>query len=294
MLDQHHFEQVSRGTKMRKIYAPLLFIFILLIAGCSNAGKTSLNSDVVFRSVDEIIEQPLEIANFANDGSATLPIHTTVPVACTLVYGTTPEFGSLTLDQDMAGGTHSDHNPLLQGLAPETKYYFRVQGIDADGVIYISEVMTFETPAVDLSEVENLASPLMGAEIVGFSSAFGGADEGAQWGAASAFDDNPNTEWSSAGDGSDAWVEVKLAQPASVSAVSFQSRAMSNGTAITLAFTITTESGETLGPFEIPDTNQPYEFEMTFEAHTLRFDLLDTTGGNTGVVDIAVFGEYLE
>ncbi len=279
---------------MRKtVWLPLL-IFVALLAACSNSGGTALTEGITFRSVDEIIDQPLEVTNFASDGSATLPIHTTVPVACTVVYGTTPEFGSLTLDQDMAGGTHSDHNPLLSGLEPETTYYFRVQGVDDDGNIYLSEVMTFTAPRADDSPIENLASPLQGAEITGYSSAFGGAAPDERWGAKSAFDDNPNTEWSSAGDGDDAWIEIKLAQPARIDAVSFQSRAMPDGTAITLAFTVTTENGEIIGSFDVPDTSQPFEFDLAFEAQALRFELVDTTGGNTGVVDIAVFGDFIE
>ena len=101
---------------MRKQFWLFLIITGNLLAACSNSSVVGLTEGVIFQSVDEIIEQPLEITNFANNGSATLPIHTTVPVACSLVYGTTPEFGSLTLDQDMAGGTHSNHNPLLQGI----------------------------------------------------------------------------------------------------------------------------------------------------------------------------------
>lgn len=140
-----------------------------------------------------------------------------MPVACTIVYGTTPEFGSLTLDQDMAGGTHSDHNPLLTGLEPETEYFFRVQGVDDDGIVYLSEVMTFTTPDFAASAgaqvaTDNLASTAMGAEVIGYSSSFGDAGLNDRWGAGNAFDDNPNTEWSTAGDGDGAWVEVKLAQ----------------------------------------------------------------------------------
>ncbi len=279
---------------MRKHSWIPIFIFIAFLAACTNSGGAALTEGITFRSINEIIGQPLEVTNFANDGSATFPIHTTVPVACSIVYGTTPEFGSLTLDQDMAEGTHSAHNPLLLGLEPETTYYFRVQGVDDNGVIYLSEVMTFTTPPRDTSPVENLASPLLGAEITGYSSAFGDAAPDDRWGAASAFDDNPNTEWSSAGDGSDAWIEVKLAQPARIDAVSFQSRVMSDGSAITLAFIVTPENGEVFGPFEIPDTSQPFEFDVAFEAQTLRFELVDTSGGNTGVVDIAVFGEFIE
>jgi hypothetical protein len=110
----------------------LFTISALALAACSQAQTeptSSLTEGYTFRPVEDIIDADLEVTNFANDGSATLPIHTSVPVTCTVVYGTTPEFGSLTLDQDMAGGTHSDHNPLLSGLEPETEYYFRVQGM---------------------------------------------------------------------------------------------------------------------------------------------------------------------
>lgn len=250
---------------------------------------------VEFRPVEAILDgQKLEPTNFASDGTATLPIETTLPVACSIVYGTTPEFGQLAVDMDMAGGAHTEHSPLLTGLEPETTYYFRVQGVDNNGVIYISEVMTFTTPVFDTNETENLASSSRGAEIIGFSSAFGNAELDERWGAGSAFDDNPNTQWSSAGDGDEAWVEVKLARPAKIEAVEFWSRSMSDGTAITLAFTITTETGQVYGPFEVPDANEPYEFEISFEADTLRFDLVETTGGNTGITDIAIYGEFIE
>lgn len=278
----------------KSILPGALMLLALFLHACAGKGNEALPEGMQFHSIDEIIEGPLEITNFASDGSASLPIHTTIPVACTIVYGPTPEFGSLSLDQDMAAGVHSDHNPLLFGLESETEYYFRVQGVDESGVVYLSEVMMFTTPARENVTVENLASPLLGAEITGYSSAFGNAGLKDRWGAASAFDDNPNTEWSSAGDGDNAWIEVKLAKPGRIKAVSFHTRSMSDGSAITLAFTVTTDTGEVFGPFQVTDSSQPYEFEAAFEAQSLRFDLVDTTGGNTGAVDIVVFGEFIE
>ena len=115
----------------------LFVISALALAACSQSqvdSTSTLTESYTFRPVEDIIDTRLEVANFADDGSATLPITTSVPVACTVVYGTTPEFGSLSLDQDMDGGTHSDHNPLLSNLEPETEYYFRVQGVDDDGI----------------------------------------------------------------------------------------------------------------------------------------------------------------
>lgn len=119
---------------------------------------------------------------------------------------------------------------------------------------------------------------------------YGDAAPTSNWGIANAFDVNPNTAWSSAGDGNAAWVEIKLAQPARVTAVSFHSRSMADGSAITQAFTVTTETGQVFGPFSLPDANQPYQFEVAFVAQTLKFELMDTTGGNTGG-RISVLGE---
>jgi len=280
-----------------KQFLLLSLLLLAFTAACSAAdddNRNGLIDSYTFRSVDEIIDQELEVINFAKDGSATLPIQTSIPVACTIVYGTTPEFGSLTLDQDMAGGAHSDHSPLLSGLEPKTEYYFRVQGVDDGGVVYLSDVMTFTTPEQRESETTNLASPDLGSEIIGFSSAFGGADLLERWGAGSAFDDNPNTEWSTAGDGDGAWIEVKLAKKAQIDSVAFQSRAMNDGSAIARVFTITTREGDTLGPFELPDADEAYTFETPIQAQILRFTLTETTGGNTGAVDIAVYGNFEE
>jgi hypothetical protein len=274
--------------------------FLLFLGACAPVGSETsgevvgLVEDITFQPIDAIIDSPLEVTNFANDGTATLPIRTSVPVACTVVYGQTEAFGSLTLDQDMAGGTHSDHNPLLQGLEPETEYFFRVQGVDDEGVVYLSEVMTFTTPPRDTGQVENLASPLRGADVVGFSSAFGGAGVNDRWGPGMAFDDNPNTEWSTDGDGNQAWVEVQLAGPARVDTLTFHTRSMSDGSSITDAFTVTTDRGETFGPFQVAGGDGPASFEVDFTAEKLRFDLVETTGGNTGAVDIGVYGSFLE
>lgn len=246
---------------------------------------------IEFRPIEDILETDLIVSHFASDGTATLPIETRIPVACTLVYGTTPEFGKLTLDQDMAGGTHTTHNPLLTDLEPETTYYYRVQGVDDAGTIYVSQTMTFTTPPQEESTVENLLSPELGAQILGVSSNWNGQPNDGSFGILNAFDGSPNTAWSSNGDGNDAWVEIQLAQRSRIQQVEFWTRSMSDGTAQIFEFTVTTDSGETYGPFTLPDPDQPYVFEVEFEAETLRFDVTDSSGGNVGAVEIAVYGD---
>jgi hypothetical protein len=257
-------------------------------------GTPEPDDAIALHPISEIIDGDLTITDFANDGTARLPLTTRVPVACTLVYGTTPAFGSLTLDQDMAGGSHGEHNPLLSGLEPETTYYFRVQGVDNAGTIYVSDVMTFTTPPQDDTPVTNLASPELGAQITGYSSAYGDAAPDETWGAASAFDGSPNTAWSSDGDGNEAWIEIELAQRSHITGLEFWSRLMNDGTSQVFEFTVTADGGETYGPYTLPDAEAGHAFDVDFDATTLRFDLIDTSGGNTGAVEIGVYGDPVE
>ncbi len=286
---------------MKKLIYLCLCMALLIMIPFASAQDDTLETvsddilaSITFLPVDSILEGELEVTNFANDGTATLPIVTTVSVACTIVYGTTPEFGQLSVDQDMDGGTHSNHNPLLLDLEPETTYYFRVQGTDDFGNIYLSETMSFTTPAQAEVENNNLLSADNGAVILGYSSAFGGAEDSETWGINSAFDGSQNSAWSSAGDGDAAFVEVQLAQRASIQEVEFWTRAMSNDTAQIFEFTVTTDSGDVYGPYELPDAEQSYTFDVEFEAETLRFDVTDSNGGNTGAVEIAVYGEFID
>ncbi|MEZ4671402.1 MAG: discoidin domain-containing protein [Anaerolineae bacterium] len=262
----------------------------IIIAQDTNNTVDALLKNVVVRPIGDIVDAELIVTNFANDGTATLPITTSVPVACSIVYGTTSDFGSLSVDQDMNGGTHSVHNPLLKNLEPETKYYFRVQGTDDAGIIYLSDVMTFITPAQQPATTTNLASPEMGAEITGYSSAFGNAGLTATWGAQSAVDGSPNTAWSSAGDGDKAWLEIKLAQRSQIDRIEYWSRSMSDGTSRVLEFTITADDGTVYGPFSLPDASQAYSFNVDFQTTTLRFAVVKSSGGNTGAVEFGVYG----
>ena len=271
----------------------LNLLFVVALSAQDTLPAPEDQSGVTVRPVTDIIDGELTVTNFAADGTATLPITTSVPVACSIIYGTTPEFGSLAVDMDMNGGAHTDHQPLLSGLEPETTYYFRVQGVDAGGVIYVSDVQTFTTPAQQIAEVTNLASPELGAEIIGYSSAFGGAAPEFAWGILSAFDGSSNSAWSSQGDGSNAWFEIRLGQRSHIERIEYWTRTMSNNTAQVFSFTITADDGTVYGPFDVPDANQSFAYEVDFEAETLRFEVVESNGGNTGAVEFGVYGTPL-
>ncbi|HEX9803651.1 MAG TPA: discoidin domain-containing protein [Gammaproteobacteria bacterium] len=194
----------------------------------------------------------------------------------------------------MAGGAHSDHHPLLTGLTPDTLYYARLQGVGPDGTLYRSEQYTFRTAPASAASVEpNLALLENGARVVGVSSNFGsGADDG-PWGALNAFDGDGATAWSSDGDGASAWIEIELAGHTRVTRIGFWTRTMGSSAQIQ-SFQIVTDDGETVGPFNLTDAGQSYSFDTDFSARRLRFEAVTSSGGNTGVVEIEVYGEQLE
>ena len=255
------------------------------------AGATPTPNGYTIRPLSEIYtDSPPEVINITNS-HATLSFVSSVPLACAVVYGKSNEFGMIAVDQDMNGGAHTDHSPLMSGLEPDTEYHYRVQGSAADGTIYIDEERTFRTPAAESSNEINLASLTAGAQVIAVSSNFGNAANDQTWGANSAIDENPATAWSSNGDGNNAFIEVQLAEANQPHAVEVWTRSMSDGTAQIKQFTLSTNSGQQLGPFTLPDATQAYRFELdiTDTIQSLRLDVADSTGGNTGLVEFSVY-----
>jgi hypothetical protein len=266
----------------------LLGLFLIfLFAACTDTNGAS-ETKLDFLPIDEIVDSELVITDFIN-GTANLPIQTSIPVACSIVYGTSPDFGSIATDLDMAGGAHAEHNPLLTGLASNTEYYYRVQGVDAAGNIYVSNVMTFTTPDFEAASAtsNNLAQS---ASITDYSSIFGNGTVDSQWGANNAIDGNPNTQWSSNGDGDDAWIELELAAETHITRIGFWTRTMGTSAQIE-SFQIVTDRDETFGPFVVSDAAEVFYFDVDFIAQRLRFEVLTSSGGNTGAIEIEVYGE---
>lgn len=225
---------------------------------------------------------------------AILVFESGIPLACSVVYGETTAYGSIATDLDMSGGAHTDHHPLITELKPDTEYHYRVQGTSAEGVFYMSGDLRFRTlPEPDETEL-NLASLAQGAAIIAVSSNFGGAANDEPWGALNAIDGNRGTAWSSDGDGDEAFLEIKLAGQAQLSAIEVWSRSMADGTAEIYSFTLTTDGGEVLGPFELEDTEQAHRFPIDVMARSLLLEIITSSGGNTGLVEFAAYGTLLK
>ena len=139
---------------------------------------------------------------------------------------------------------------------------------------------------------DNLSSPAQGASIVEASSNYEGGANDSSFGADKALDGDPNTAWSSNGDGSDAWLEIELLSETQVMSLGFWSRTMGDSAEI-FSFRVVTDRGEVVGPFILEGSGEMYYFDTDVRGKRLRFEAIDSSGGNTGAVEIAVYGDRL-
>ncbi|MFO7966747.1 MAG: discoidin domain-containing protein [Archaeoglobaceae archaeon] len=270
-----------------KIKLVILTISVLFL-GCS-ADDTG--SETV-QPMEDILFSGPEFTNIGPNSASAL-IDTRISVVCAAVYGKTTDYGKIATDADMMGGAHRNHSPLLTGLEPATTYHVRFQGTGPDGTLYRSEDYTFTTSDADTRpEGENMALLSEGAKVTAVSSIFGGGGMNSAWGGNNAIDGDPNTEWSSNGDGDDAWIEVELPEKVQITQIGLWTRTMGNtGQIESFQVVVGEEYGAkgTYGPFTLEDASRTYYFDTNFSAKKLRFEVLESTGGNTGVVEIEVY-----
>lgn len=215
------------------------------------------------------------------DGTASVLINTTIEVVCAVSYGPTEELGFLATDTDMAGGGHSDHHPLLVNLEENSDYFYRLSGVGPEGELYTSELRRFTNGGhVAATPGPNIAPE---GTVVDVSSEFS-----ATFAAPLAIDGDRATEWSSAGDGDDAYIVIDLGEAVDLTGVGFRTREMSDGSSITTSFTVTIDDREPLGPFDAGLGLAVAEFEAF--GRLVRIDVETSTGGNTGAVEIEVYG----
>ncbi|MEA2642618.1 MAG: hypothetical protein QOF51_4012 [Chloroflexota bacterium] len=218
----------------------------------------------------------------APDGlSALLQVRTTIAMVCAVTYGETSSLGQIATDAGMAGAAQQDHAPILNGLKPDTEYVYRLQGVGQDGNLYQSELLRFRTPvATGFAPLgPNVA---IGATVVAVSSEFSSA-----YAARNAVDGRTTTEWSSLGDGDHAFIAIDLGQEVNAIGVGFRTRQMADGSSLTTSFSITTDDGATYGPFSAGQGLAVAT--VAFTSRTVRFNVVTSTGGNTGAVEVEVY-----
>lgn len=259
---------------------------VLLILGVSLGGCQSEQAPFAFEDV--------RVEELAAD-RAVVRFNTSVPTTCELVFGTAPNaLTERAEDPSMADNTFAlVHEVPLEGLAPAQRYYFRPFGSDETGASAQGALSEFETLAATEAPDPgtNLAALSAGTTVLSVSSNFGGAANDAQWGIDSALDDDLRTAWASAGEGDAATFELDLGQVRTIGSLAVRSRSMSDGSSIVTAFELSGTNGQRFGPFETPEATVRYRFALpeTWTTQRVRFTILSSTGGNTGLLDFALF-----
>lgn len=224
-----------------------------------------------------------------SSSSAVIVLKTAAPAFCQVNYGLTARYGEMR--RMSMSGAMTDHRVLLPGLSPDTVYHFRLTAVDAQARLYRSGDLTFRTLAATggagRPKGENVAALIAGAKVAGVSSNYGGAGITSTYGANNAIDGDHATEWSSNGDGDAAWIEIELARTFHITAVGFWTRTMGSSAEIQ-QFEVIADGGRTLGPFTLPNAAGIHYFPVNVTTRRLRFNVLKSTGGNTGAVEIEV------
>lgn len=274
------------------ISLPVLVTCVLALA-CSDVATPTRDAahpagQDVLRPLDEILAGPVGIADLSAE-AATVRVQTSKPVMCSVVYGIDDRYGSQSTDPDMGGQPHTDHRAPLRGLPPDSVIHYRIQGAAPDGAIYVSRDLTFQTPpsGAAAGARRNLASLQAGARIAEASSVFGSSPA---WKAENAIDGDPRTEWSSQGDGNRAFLTVDLGKVTEVAEVGAWTRTMGTSAQIS-SFRVVGDGGIIAGPFDLPDALRLHSFPVRLTTRLLRFEVVSSSGGNAGFVEVGAYGK---
>lgn len=234
--------------------------------------------------IEDVVEAPIEVSEVSSV-AASLVVVTSIDLACVVVFGRDASFGGLALDQDMGGGAHRDHRVVMRGLEPDTEYLYRLQGSDAQGNFYASEVRRFRTPPAARGAAlgVDVATVAAGAVVIATSSDFGSGFAGER-----AIDGDARSEWSSRGDGDGAFITVRLSEAVDVTGFGLWTRTMGSSAQIE-RFEVVNEHGDVFGPFEVPDAAALHAFAASGRGQEFTFRVVASSGGNTGAVEVAVY-----
>ena len=250
------------------------------LTACGGTGGTKNSTSIRDFRLIEIGKPRLQIA--ADGRSAIVQVETNPPTVCAIAYGRTTSLGSIADDPSMGGTAISRHTVILGGLTPGTTYRFLLTATDAHGRVFQTrELTTFTTPRKSAAPGQDVA---IGAKIVADSSQWSNA-----YRAANAVDGNLSTEWASAEDGDRAFIEIDLGRQRKITGISFVTREMSDGSAITRTFAVVVDGRRRYGPFPAGNRLDPHIVLVSFTGRFLCFEVVQSTGGNTGAAEIEVF-----
>jgi hypothetical protein len=250
------------------------------VAACGSKGEAKGTASVRAFQLVEVGKTHLQVA--ADGRSATVQVETNPPTVCAIAYGKTASLGSIADDPNMGGTAISHHTVVLGDLTPGTTYRYRLTATDAQGLVFQTQQLgTFTTPREAATHQRDVA---VGAKVVAVSSQWSYA-----YRAANAIDGNLSTEWASNGDGNRAFITIDLGREHKVTGIAFITREMADGSAIAKTFAVVVDGQRRYGPFPAGNRLDLRVAPVAFTGRRLRFEVVTSTGGNTGAAEIEVF-----
>eukprot|EP00238_Polyblepharides_amylifera_P012459 CAMPEP_0196582360 /NCGR_PEP_ID=MMETSP1081-20130531/38675_1 /TAXON_ID=36882 /ORGANISM="Pyramimonas amylifera, Strain CCMP720" /LENGTH=407 /DNA_ID=CAMNT_0041902901 /DNA_START=248 /DNA_END=1471 /DNA_ORIENTATION=- len=225
--------------------------------------------------------------------SASLSVVTTLPTISTVRFwesGKEAETARLLRKVHLEGVT--DHSLTIQALSPGVTYEGELFLVLESGSVIKSTLSSWTTPADTNTESEfgeNVALLSLGATVSSRSSVHSSGYD-----ATLAIDGMSSTQWSSSGDGNNAFLVIDLGSEIEIMGVGFWTRTMGTSAQISqFQVSDVTEgtSGEVLGSFSLADADQLYRFAISpaLSVRVLRFDVQESSGGNTGAISVEVY-----
>jgi len=118
------------------IFAIISYLFLVNVDGYNFATQTS---PVGFENIKTINISSTEVTIVGN---------TTIPVNCTIEYGTNGIFSNTASDNDSMNMLHTKHSVEILNLEPDTKYNYRFV-VEYDDKTYSSDMGIFQTTQSD-------------------------------------------------------------------------------------------------------------------------------------------------
>jgi len=273
--DEFHFTATQDSDKNLIEEEQILFIPIT---------EFSSNEVLIWQNEPNITE--------LDDSAATFSFDTTLATLSSTAYGKTANFGS---SIRMSSAEPSlNHRMDLLALTPNTTYHHNTIVVDQQGEIYppfIGSFKTLENDEESQPKQNNVALLSLGASIHAVSSNWNNGGNSSAFGANNTIDGDPSSEWSSNGDGNDAFIEIDLGQIYSISSIGFWTRKMTDSAKIS-QFEVFDVDDNSLGIFTLPDAKQRYIFDIPTGNHQfLRFEAVSSNGGNTGAKSIEIYSQ---